>query len=104
MPKPAEERRASVLQQQSQDHDVLIRLDQKVDLLSTDIKELKDNTAARVAALEMEKANQKELDALRILAESNARRINKLENYYTRIAAITGAAVVAIELYARFHH
>jgi hypothetical protein len=102
MPKVIEERRQAVLQQQSLDHDLLIRLDQKMNTLSTDIKELKDNTAARVAALELEKANQKELDALQKLAQSNANRITKLENYYTRIAAITGAALIAIELYFKF--
>jgi hypothetical protein len=104
MPKVLEERRTAVLQQQSADHDLLIRLDQKMNTLSLDIKELKDNTASRVAALELEKANQKELDAVRAYADSNARRITKLENYYIRVAAITGAALVAVELYARFVH
>jgi hypothetical protein len=104
MPKPTEERRTSVLQQQTADHDLLIRLDQKMNTLSTDIKELKDNTAARVAALEVEKANKQELDDLKLIANSNVKRIGKLETYQIRAAAVIGAAILVIELYARLHH
>lgn len=49
--------------QSIRDHDLLIRLDQKVDALSVDIKDLKDNVAARVSSLELQKADKHIVDA-----------------------------------------
>jgi hypothetical protein len=43
------------------DHDLLIKIETKLDRAIVDIKDLKDNTTARVTALEEEKASQKDL-------------------------------------------
>jgi hypothetical protein len=42
------------------DHDLLIQIATKLDRAISDINELKDNTTARVTALEQEKLNQTE--------------------------------------------
>jgi len=44
--------------QSQKDHDVLIRLDQKVDILTKEVRDLKDNFAKRIEALEDEKISK----------------------------------------------
>jgi hypothetical protein len=73
--------------QNNRDHDLLIRLDQKVDALSTDIKDLKDGTAATI--------NDHEL------------RLRFLEKYQARIVGALGVVnliLVVFELYLKLHH
>lgn len=73
---------------------MLIRLDQKVDALSTDIKDLKDNVASRVASLEQGKLDT--LEATRLMAESmkihddHERRLRFVERYVWMAVGIIG--------------
>ena len=68
---------------QTTDHDLLIRLDEKVDGLSKDIKDLKDNLASRVAHLEDEKMSKEEFLILKKQCEDtqldHETRIRNLE-------------------------
>src|SRR3990167_2280445 len=52
-----------------EDRDLLIKLNTQVETLIADVKELKDNTAKRVDALESEKESKAEVS--RLLTEAN---------------------------------
>lgn len=63
------------------DHDILIRLDQKVSDLQQAVKDLNDGTVSKIAMLEKDKANRKEIEELQRLVNDNIEiRIRKLEN------------------------
>jgi hypothetical protein len=89
------ERRAPSLQS-IRDHDLLIRLDQKVDVLSTDIKDLKDNLASRVGILEAGKTSTN-------ITDDHEKRLRKLEedtipSLKYRIAYWSGAVAVILTI------
>jgi hypothetical protein len=48
----------------TKDHDLIQRMDEKLDALSKDFKEIKDGTAARIALLEREKATCTEINGI----------------------------------------
>jgi hypothetical protein len=91
--------------QSLRDHDVLIRLDQKVDLLSTDIKELKENVAARVTSLELLKAEKS--DVALLIKDMKKLQEETIPGIKYRIAYWSGALaliLLAVEAYLRIHH
>jgi hypothetical protein len=65
------------------DHDLLIRVDQKVDALSTDIKELKEGTASRLSHLEDDHVTRKEYG-------DHEKRLRFAERYIYGAIAIIG--------------
>jgi hypothetical protein len=88
-----------VREQETTDHDLLIRLDQKVDILAIEIKELKDGLADRILLVEKEKLDTK--DSYPILYKGpveatlndHETRIRFLEKIEWRI--IGGAAAIS---------
>lgn len=74
------------------DHDLLIVIKTQLDQVKTDIKEIKDNTAVRIAALENEKVEKEIFD--RHAKENHAsiqdheKRIKRLERYGAFAAGI----------------
>lgn len=68
---------------QNNDHDLLIRVDQKVDALSDDIKELKDGTATRLSHLEDDHVTRKEFG-------DHEKRLRFAERYIYGAIAIIG--------------
>lgn len=80
---------------QTTDHDLLIRLDEKVDGLSKDIKDLKDNLASRVDHLEDEKMSKEDFDLLKVQCDKTQQdhedRLRSLEYWKWLLA---GAMIV----------
>jgi hypothetical protein len=88
--------------QSIRDHDLLIRLDQKVDAVSGDIKELKENLAGRVTALETAKADKLTTDQL--IKDIKTIREEIIPSIKYRIAYWSGAialAAILLEIYFR---
>ena len=75
------------------DHDMIVRLDTKMDLLSTDIRDLKDGITKRIDNLEKEKLNI--CDSYFVLYKKEVE--TKLENHEIRIKSgeITDARLIA---------
>jgi hypothetical protein len=101
------------------DHDLLQRLDQKVDGLIETIKELQTGTVFRIESLEKMKANRDEIDLIQKKLDDNIEvrvrsletdrvtqqehsivleAIGKLENGQTRIYAFASALTFSISL------
>ena len=64
------------------DHDLLIRVDQKVDSLTATIQDIKDGTLSRLNALEKEKADRSEIQEMQTKINDLQKHIN--ENVETR--------------------
>ena len=89
-----------------EDRDLLIKLNTQVETLIADVKELKDNTAKRVDALETIKEDKTEV--ARLLVEANKvhadheTRLRSLESIFESfrgkyaILAVLGMAIVSI--------
>ena len=95
----------------NEDHDLLLtfkaEVSTKLDRVISDVKELKDNVAARVSALEEEKLNQKEFQSVRADAEKlhsdHEKRLRRLERWgFISIGAL-GLIEIVLNLYANFH-
>lgn len=85
-----------------QDHDLLIQINTKLERVITDVKELKDNVAARVAALEQEKINKEEVknlnDAAQVVHKDLGDRVRILERW----GLISMGFLYAIQAYFEF--
>jgi hypothetical protein len=85
------------------DHDLLITVDTKLEILIREVKELKDNTTKRVETLEHEKLDKAEAQRLLKEAEKlhndHESRIRRLERYGS--AAI--GALALLEFLLRFY-
>ncbi len=82
------------------DHDLLIRLDQKVDALAGAVQRIEDNTATRLSALENDHVTAKEFS-------DHEKRIRFLERYQSRIVgglAVVNLLLIALEVYLKLHH
>jgi hypothetical protein len=86
----AERRQPSL--QSIRDHDLLIRLDQKVDQVSVDIKDLKDGTSKTVSDHE---------SRLRDIEEKKIPAINSRMAYWSGAIAVI---ILLIEFYSHYHH
>src|ERR1035437_2101012 len=73
------------------DHDLLLRVDTKLDLLTTTVNQLQDGTAKRISTLESEKLNvndsypvlyKKDVDDRLIVLEA---KVNSLQTINTRV-------------------
>lgn len=78
------------------DHDLLIELRTEVRAIRTDVKDLKDSTTDRVAALESEKFNKEEAlswkKAIDLIHQDHETRIRRVERWGA--LAIGGLAVI----------
>lgn len=79
------------------DHDLLIRLDQKVDGLTEAIRRIEDNAVARLNKLEADHVTRKEFDdhekRLRYMEE---KRVTKIENKLSYWAGGLAVAQIVI--------
>jgi hypothetical protein len=67
--------------QQQEDHDVLVRIDQKVSDLQTAVKKIEDGSASKISALERDKADRKIVEELQHKVNNDVEnRIRNLEN------------------------
>jgi hypothetical protein len=86
------------------DHDVLTRLDVKVDGLKVDIRTLTDGTATRLAALEKDKLDIKESYAIlyqkgvETLFDDHEERMREVEIKMNKVMAWGAAAVLLINV------
>lgn len=82
------------------DHDLLIELRTEVKNISKDIKEIKDNTASRLSALEQDKVTQKEFTdheaRLREVEEKKIPAINNRLSYWTGGLAVAQAVIAYV--------
>ena len=81
------------------DHDLLQRMDVKLDRVIKDVADLNDSTARRVAALEQEKFDKAEAARLAkeydVIHRGHDKRIRFLERgYWTAVGALTIIDVV----------
>ena len=79
------------------DHDVLIELRTDMKTVKQDLKEIKENTAARLSALEQDHVSIKEFHELQ-----NSHQ--KLENKLSYWAGGFAVVLIVIELLAKFYH
>ena len=91
------------------DHDLLIRLDQKVGDLQIAVRELSTGTVLKIATLEKDKADRIELDNLQIKVNHDIEvRVRGLESSRTTyltttiIYAAIGATMIGLILYHLF--
>lgn len=82
------------------DHDLLIRLDQKVDGLTEAIKRIEDNAVARLNKLEADHVSRKEFDdhekRLRHLEEKRIPRIENRLSYWAGALAVAQAVIAYV--------
>ena len=86
----------------SNDHDLLLRVDTKLDLLTTTVNQLQDGTAKRISTLEAEKLNIN--DSYPVLYKKGVddrladheTRLNKLETTNTRFTVMISGGIFAI--------
>ena len=67
--------------EQVNDHDLLIKIDTKLERVILDVQELKDNVASRVTTLEQEKADRQD-------AESMAKDIQALKTFRVQVKTV----------------
>lgn len=88
------------------DHDLLIAIATKLDRAIQDIKELKDNAAARIDALEAEKLNQKEFESVRLSSDKlhgdHEKRIRRLERWGFIAIGALGLVQIVANLWANY--
>jgi hypothetical protein len=92
------------------DHNLLIRLDQKVSDISIAVRELKDGTFSKIAALEKDKADKNEVERLqRKVNDDIEKRVVLLETrvakYFLTITIYSaiGATMIALIIYHILH-
>lgn len=73
------------------DHDLLIRVDQKLEQVIVDIKDLKDDTKEQIHE------NTVEISSVK-------KRLDTLENWRWYQIGISTAIIFAIEVYTHLHH
>ena len=84
------------------DHDLLLRVDTKLDLLTTTVNQLQDGTAKRISTLESEKLNVNDSYPVLYKAEVDKRiadhevRLGKLETFNTRVALMLSGGIFAL--------
>ena len=87
------------------DHDLLLtfkaEVSTKLDRVISDVKELKDNVAARVSALEEEKTNKKDFDQY---TENTDKKIDVLSRLVYIGLGIVIALNFAILAYINYYH
>jgi hypothetical protein len=84
------------------DHDLLLRVDTKLDLLTTTVNQLQDGTAKRISTLEAEKLNVN--DSYPVLYKKGVDdkladhevRLGKLETFNTRVALMLSGGIFAL--------
>lgn len=87
------------------DHDLLIRLDQKVDSLTVAIQRIEDNTVSRLSALENDHVTRKEFDDHEArLRQIDERRLPNIEKKMAYYAGAIAVLVVVGELVVKFFH
>jgi phage-related minor tail protein len=90
------------------DHDLLIQIATKLDRAISDIKELKDNAAARIDALEQEKLNQKEFEGVRAAADKlhndHEKRLRRIEKWGFLAIGALGFLQIVANLYTNYFH
>lgn len=88
------------------DHDLLIRLDEKVTLLVADMKEVKDNTNQKIAVLENSKLDrgdyQKEVSEIRKNIEGLDARMTPLQRFVWATAGAGLSINIALAIYSAF--
>ena len=88
------------------DHDLLIRVDTKLDTLSGDLRELKDGTQKRLETLEREKFDASEAQKLKEDGDrvhlDHERRMRRIERWGFLAAGALGALEVVLALYVVF--
>lgn len=88
------------MNEQQNDHDLLIQIGTKLDRAILDIKELKDNTTARVTVLEDEKVNRVDYDA-RI--NDHEKRLRRLERWGAIGIGALGIIQFLLNIYSNLH-
>ncbi|HKF48320.1 MAG TPA: hypothetical protein VKB38_13240 [Terracidiphilus sp.] len=88
------------------DHDLLIQIATKLDRAILDIKELKDNTTTRVAALEQEKANQADLEEFKVIVDkrfdAQGKKLDKVYSWMLMGLGALGIIEFAIQIYTNY--
>ncbi|MFA5014822.1 MAG: hypothetical protein WC549_04715 [Actinomycetota bacterium] len=90
-------------QNEKADHDLLIRLDEKVGDIQVSIKTLQDGTFSKIAMLEKDKADRREVEELqKIVNEHMEVRVRNLENktskYFITLTLYSIAVATMISL------
>ena len=87
------------------DHDLLVELRTEFKGMRADIKDIKDNTSARLAALEGDHVTTKEFadheKRLRSIEEKKLPALNMRMAYWSGGIAVI---ILALELYSHLHH
>lgn len=93
------------------DHNLLIRLDQKVGDLQNAVKELNDGTFSKIAGLEKDKADRRELEVLQVKINTDIEtRVRVLENSNSRYLILTaiysaiGATMIGLIIFHIFYN
>lgn len=87
--------------QKQSDHDLLVKIHTQVERVIIDVKEIRDNTTARVENLEREKFDKSE--ATKVLAEANLvhDNLDTRVKWLERIAYTGLGLLAALEFYFR---
>jgi N12 class adenine-specific DNA methylase len=92
--------------QASGDHDLLIQIATKMDRAISDIKDLKDNTTARVTSLEEEKVNERDFKEYRDANDTRMDALSKkLDKVYSWVLlGLGGLGVIefGLQLYTNY--
>lgn len=81
-----------------QDHDLLIRLDQKVDNLTTTIDKLSDSTAQRVSDLEHSRVTNPDYNAYVAIATKKSDDLEKRMRANERFIYVALGVITVVEL------
>ncbi len=86
------------------DHDLLVRLDEKVEILTKTVQDLVDGTTKRIDDLECDKADRKEVSELQDKVNKDLEiRVRALEGskalYFNSMLLYTAGVVVMIGLF-----
>lgn len=91
-----------ILNHNGKDHDLLIQIDTKLERVIIDVKELRDNTVARVNHLEDSKIDKEEVLRLKNEADQVHKdfetRIRRLERYGAIGATLLAVAQVVLNM------
>lgn len=85
------------------DHDLLIRLDQKVSDIQNSVKELQDGTFSKITCLEKDKAERVDVELLRQKVNKDIEiRVRSLEGKIIYVFAFSTGAGVMVSLVASY--